>query len=284
MTNACRKQLDNLQRSQATHTGLLLSRYLTAHKSRKQTEEEKKKPTPEEDLLENATKIVAAKVYHEAFKRWKELVHQRGCQTFEATLSSSLAIGLGNENPLEVGLTLHHTYGMPIIPGSAIKGMCRRAVQHLPRRTRIDDEQFKVLFGDTNAASYFVFWDAWYNPDSAEDGQPFHRDVITVHHPKYYQKGSAWPTDFDDPTPVPFLVVKKGTRFLFSVTTPTPEWDGFVLELLKWSLQNLGIGGKTSSGYGFFSEIKPVEMKDEADRDALAAKLAQSNYTVSKRK
>ena len=31
-----------------------------------------------------------------------------------------LIVGLGGDNVLETGITLHHTYGVPIIPGSAM--------------------------------------------------------------------------------------------------------------------------------------------------------------------
>ena len=36
-----------------------------------------------------------------------------------------MVIGLGNPNPLETSLTLHPQYGVPIIPGSAVKGLAR---------------------------------------------------------------------------------------------------------------------------------------------------------------
>ncbi len=39
-----------------------------------------------------------------------------------------LVIGLGSESVYETGLTLHHIYGFPYIPGSAIKGVTRHHV------------------------------------------------------------------------------------------------------------------------------------------------------------
>jgi CRISPR type III-B/RAMP module RAMP protein Cmr6 len=74
-----------------------------------------------------------------------------------------------------------------------------------------------------------------------------------VHHPDYYRNRGqgVWPTDFDDPIPMPFLVVKPGAKFLLAIDAPSKDWGAFVIELLKWSLRNLGVGGKTSSGYGF---------------------------------
>ncbi|MBK8233104.1 MAG: type III-B CRISPR module RAMP protein Cmr6 [Candidatus Eisenbacteria bacterium] len=43
------------------------------------------------------------------------------------TAASRLAIGLGNPAPAEnSGLTLHHTYGFPIIPAASLRGITRR--------------------------------------------------------------------------------------------------------------------------------------------------------------
>jgi CRISPR-associated protein Cmr6 len=277
MTKACRSQLDGLPLEQASHAGLLLTRYLKEHKPTNPDERSKLPETPEERVLERATKIASSDAYRNAFNRWRELIRRRGATTVTAQLVSSLAVGLGNESPLEVGLTVHHTYGMPIIPGSAIKGMCHRGAsrwlqtcEEMERKRiqsgeitaeefnrRVDEmkSQLKVIFGDTKSASKFVFWDAWYDPNSVY-GKPFHRDVITVHHKKYYNKGSDWPTDFDDPNPVPFLVVRPHSEFLFAISAPSVEWGEYVQKLLKWCLENMGIGGKTNAGYGYFEPVQ----------------------------
>jgi CRISPR-associated protein Cmr6 len=138
-----------------------------------------------------------------------------------------IAIGLGNASPLEVGIRLHHTYGMPLLPASALKGLCRRVARLLRHDSKLSDEAIDALFGfsrDTQAAAgAVVFYDAWYDPSSV-DGAPFHRDVITVHHPAYYGDGKTPPTDFDDPTPVPFLVIKPGAQFLCVLDAPDPAW------------------------------------------------------------
>lgn len=237
------------------HAGLWLTRYLSEHKT-KDTEERNKSEVPEETHLNAAVNIAASDAYKRAFQRWQAL-HPH---PLKLTLASSLAIGLGNESPLEIGLTLHHTYGVPVIPGSAIKGMCRRAAETLKAQGLINDEQFYCLFGRTkdnggqDEAGAAVFYDAWYDPGSVE-GKPLHRDVITVHHQKYYDsKGNTPPTDFDDPIPVPFIVVKKSARFLFALDALDDGWRTFANELLKWSLINLGVGGKTNAGYGYFED------------------------------
>lgn len=276
MTNARRSTLN--PEGSASHAGLLLSRYLKAHKPSNAEERNRLAQTPEEELLDQAMQVSAGDEYRIAFKRWSEANKERYCFTME--LASSLAIGLGNETPLEVGLTVHYTYGMPVIPGSALKGLCRRGANLLKSEGKMTAKQFNILFGNTkenggeDSAGYITFFDAWYDPASV-DGKPFHRDVITVHYQDYYSsKGQSAPTDFDDPTPVPFLVVKKGAKFYFAIQAPSQEWGEFTVNLMKWCLVNLGVGGKTNAGYGYF----------KAERQATGAQTGQagtSQQTVS---
>ena len=198
-----------------------------------------------------------SEVYKLAFDQWKGSIEKRGGQTFRGTAIASLAIGLGNASATEVGLTLHHTFGVPMLPGTALKGLCRRAFQTAKINTpSLTDEVEKVLFGYSDktdqSAGYITFWDAWYIPGTGQ-GKPFHRDVITVHHPDYYQKKDTFPTDFDDPTPVPFLVVPPKTEFLFALTAPNEQWAAVATTLLQAALTQLGIGGKTNAGYGYFT-------------------------------
>jgi CRISPR-associated protein Cmr6 len=255
---ARRSVLENLKPTAETHAGLLLQRYLTAHKPKQR---DNTTQTPEEQLLEQACAIAASKVYHAAFDRWLEQFVQKtpaGCARVHFTVQAAapIAIGLGNASPLEVGIRLHHTYGMPLLPASALKGLCRRVARLLRHDSKLSDEATDALFGfsrDTQAAAgAVVFYDAWYVPSSA-GGAPFHRDVITVHHPAYYSDGKTPPTDFDDPTPVPFLVIKPGAQFLCVLDAPDRQWADFAQKMLLWGLENLGVGAKTNAGYGYLT-------------------------------
>lgn len=49
----------------------------------------------------------------------------RPSRTLTGQVVWRLVIGLGNPNPLETSLTLHPQYGVPLIPGSAVKGLAR---------------------------------------------------------------------------------------------------------------------------------------------------------------
>ena len=252
---ARRSVLESLKPTAETHAGLLLQRYLTAHKPKQR---DNTQDTPEEQLLEQARVIAASKVYRAAFQRWRQFAQQMpdGCARVHFTVQAvaPIAIGLGDASPLEVGIRLHHTYGMPLLPASALKGLCRRVARLLRHDSKLSDEAIDALFGfsrDTQAAAgAVVFYDAWYDPDSVR-GAPFHRDVITVHHPAYYGDGKTPPTDFDDPTPVPFLVIKPGAQFLCVLDAPDHRWADFAQKMLLWGLENLGVGAKTNAGYGY---------------------------------
>ncbi len=61
--------------------------------------------------------------YPEAFRAWKATFEKDGSRALEATLASRLLLGHGNSSPTGVGLTFHHTWGVPVIPGTAVKGL-----------------------------------------------------------------------------------------------------------------------------------------------------------------
>jgi CRISPR-associated protein Cmr6 len=226
----------------AAHAGLILSSYLQSADD---------KGEGKLQLLDHAIKAASAagSLYKLAFERWKTIT--AGAETASADLAvlGRLIVGLGGENVLETGITLHHTYGMPIIPGSALKGL---AAHYCHREWGVQNsdlcesgEHFCTIFGTTDDSGHVVFHDSWIYPA----GATLVRDVMTPHHGKYYtgNEGAA-PTDFDDPNPVTFLSVTG--KFRVAVSCANREWADFALKLLKAALKDWGVGGKTSSGYG----------------------------------
>lgn len=202
---------------------------------------------------------------------------------FELELVSRLLVGHGHPSGSEVGLTLHHTWGVPMIPGSAIKGvLAHHIAEHYgdrddPERkawagvlydeARIQagpGDHYRTIFGapaspeDPKHASRgkLVFHDALYVPGSTADDKPLARDVLTVHNKKYYDdKGKQFPNDYDDPNPVAFLTVRPGARFCF-VIEGEAEWLDIAESLLREALDESGVGGKTSLGYGRFRRVE----------------------------
>lgn len=62
----------------------------------------------------------------EAYRhRWKAMVEGRGGTIFSLRTQWRMVVGLGGPSVLETAMTLHHIYGFPIIPGSALKGLAR---------------------------------------------------------------------------------------------------------------------------------------------------------------
>lgn len=57
------------------------------------------------------------------YQRWQAVT--AGATRFEAQARGRLVVGLGGKGVLEFGLTLQHVTGLPVIPGSALKGLAR---------------------------------------------------------------------------------------------------------------------------------------------------------------
>ena len=249
-------------RERGTHPGLLLQRYLA-----KQSD-----PSERRSLLD-ATRQAGRSaplrsVHAAAFGRWKSsFAPDKPFQQKLLETVGRLIVGLGTENVLETGLTLHHTYGVPIIPGSALKGLAshychdvwgRRHDELAPEGSmlfRRGGKHHSLLFGTPDDGGIITFHDAWIVPESLNEGA-LRLDVMTPHHPKW-QRNDAPPTDFDSPVPVSFLSVA-GTfdvRLSWSGPAGAPRdqaegWTALAMQLLQEALAEWGVGGKTSSGYG----------------------------------
>ena len=227
-----------------------------------------------------AATVISPKPEHNAYKvafdRFDRLMKQPGVIRIRAELSGPLAAGMGVASPTENGLALFHTYGAPIIPASSLKGAFRRAIETLGANLTADQKVFLVgsdhgeaTDTDPGRAGRLVFHDGWYEPAPIPD-TPFHPDIMTPHHGGYYKnKGKAnpadgpsgqikaAPADFEDPVPVGFISVKRGTKFVFYIECPTiePAWLEFVREALSYTLTEVGLGAKTNAGYGYFKVI-----------------------------
>ncbi|MFN8525422.1 MAG: type III-B CRISPR module RAMP protein Cmr6 [Chloroflexota bacterium] len=195
--------------------------------------------------------IPVSPLYRPAFDRWRDAVSRDGL-VHEFSVQGRLIVGLGAESVRETSVTLHRSWGMPVIPGSALKGLAR----HCATRHGLAADALEVLFGTQAAAGYVAWLDAWYVPGSAPGDKPLARDVITVHHPGYYRGDRAIdssgdrrpPWDFDDPTPVGFLSARG--QYLVALRGADEAWRRFALHLLARALEDWGVGAKTSSGYG----------------------------------
>ena len=162
--------------------------------------------------------------YAAFYTGWQQALTAAGAETKIAKALGRLIVGLGNESVIETSITLHRTYGMPYIPGSALKGLAASyARQQLGPEWQGNSKAYHALFGyapeqpaaglpapeaetDMGAAGHVVFFDALYVPDSGLQHRALYPDVVTVHHQDYYNKPQpSAPADWDDPNPVSFL-------------------------------------------------------------------------------
>jgi len=192
----------------------------------------------------------------EAMLKWYK---QRGFVTkcIEAKPVWRFVVGLGAAHVLETGITLHRIFGLPIIPGSALKGAARAYAQIVEGKPE-DDPELITIFGTTEQAGSVIFLDAI--PLKLPN---FQLDIMNPHYPQYYDKRGGTPqkpvppADWDSPRPVFFLTVGE-TPYRFTITSRS-EQGNHLLNLaeswLKGALKELGIGAKTSADYGYWDEL-----------------------------
>ena len=289
---AVRQALLNVPRDQSAHAGLLLRRYLKIAVQ----DAGKKHPDERKSLFTEAARAAsnARDLYGLAYNRRSLTLSTETSTTLD--VRGRLIVGLGGDNVLETGLTLHHTYGVPFIPGSALKGLAAHycdevwGQRHEPDSVKFTDDNHKfrrlrhrevcvkngvlsetgtyheILFGTTDDSGHIIFHDAWIDPASLI-GQPdsgLVLDVMTPHHGDYYSDptDTVAPTDFDDPTPITFLSVTGKFHIAVSCDVAGEEgqkWAMLAFDLLTEALREWGVGGKTSSGYGRLTTREPTQ-------------------------
>jgi CRISPR-associated protein Cmr6 len=119
--------------------------------------------------------------------------------------------------------------------------------------------EFRHLFGWRGGAGGTIFF----------DGVPARVPVIvpeamTPHFKGHYSEGTP-PHDADSPNPISLLVVAAHTHFGFAVgwrnKAGNIKYRDRAVDWLAEGLTNIGLGGKTASGYGFFVEGNPKPSK-----------------------
>jgi CRISPR-associated protein Cmr6 len=110
--------------------------------------------------------------------------------------------------------------------------------------------EFYAVFGTTDRQGQVIFFDAYPTDSQRLRLEP---DILNPHYEPYYsdsQKRTP-PADYHNPVPTYFLTVAKGSPFQFAVASKDAGLAQKAEEWLKKALTDLGIGGKTSAGYGF---------------------------------
>lgn len=241
------------------HPGLWLDKFLLDQSKDADKEPDggrrgAKKQTSRQVLIEEVAALGEPPIYGPFFERWKSALSERGAQCRPAKTQGRLIVGLGGESVAEVSISLHRTYGVPVLPGSGLKGLAARfAREQMGADWQMAGTYYQTVFGYTQAAGYVEFLDALYVPGSGFRQRPLHADVLTVHHRDYYGGKGKAPADWDSPSPVPFLCATG--QFLLALNGPA-DWVEVAYEILVLALENEGVGAKTSSGYGRMEVVK----------------------------
>jgi CRISPR-associated protein Cmr6 len=310
LRDVLREELWNTQlMGEARHPGLLLQRYLKDQETSEGGESRARK-----ELLEKALEISNGHrdFYKNIYTAWEASFSVPG-KGFSGKkgigkVQGRAIVGLGSHNVLEAGIALHPLYGVPYIPGSALKGLAAHYCHTVwgswneafqepleikkeskdskeEKEASLQDENtpgrgdfYRVLFGTTDEAGIVVFHDALISQASLQPRRGgLLEDVLTPHHKAYYGGENAAPSDFDDPVPITFLSMTGDFCFVLTSNGEDTEgearaWVDVAFQILTEALRDWGIGGKTSSGYGRI-ELTPIKVErdngdDPKDEDA----------------
>lgn len=232
--------------------------------------------------LMNAHRTGAGEQSFEAFQsrrcRLFETLRQQGwlVKSLSLTTDWRLVSGLGMAHPFETGFVFDHTYGVPYLPGSSVKGAARAWAE----ADEWDYPMCEVIFGPDEhppkgqarikpfvpARGLVIFFDAY--PTKWPELEV---DILNPHYKDYYEDktGKIPPADWLSPEPTYFLTVKPGTQWEFTVAVPpvTPglaealtmagvadreELFTKAAEATRGAATELGMGGKSAVGYGYF--------------------------------
>ncbi len=187
--------------------------------------------------------------YRVALARWRGSFEASA--SLELVTTTRLLIGHGNPAPTDVGLTLHRTWGVPVIPRrSSLKGLTAAYVdvvygpddgeqgrrpgppsagvrwdEKKTRMARGPGEAYRRLFRGAriptttarrSAVRSSSMTPCWMPPDGDGARLPRSRGTSSRRTTRPITRGKdrPLPNDYEDPIPVAFLTVKPGARFL----------------------------------------------------------------------
>lgn len=234
------------------HVGVWLDRcYFSEDEKRKDADS---KPARRElyqqaiDALRSGQPAVEA--YKMFFERWQRDIRQAGLTQRQLVIEAKTRVLLSpasNASVTDGSVLLHHTYGVPYLPGSGLKGLARAWVRRTvdlaergERRSRVgdawqtmrsdarDQEIVRALFGyipregereAQSQGAVVEFLDALWVPEvptESKDWSPLALDVVTPHQSLYYTGGGD-PGDTNEPLPTHRLSAAPGARFLVTL-------------------------------------------------------------------
>jgi CRISPR type III-B/RAMP module RAMP protein Cmr6 len=201
-------------------------------------------------------------------------------------LEGRLAINLSDSLIQNAGICLDRLFGLPYIPGSAVKGVCRHAaLEDLKsagenRKDALFDS-FRAVFGtaenDFKEGELRSFRALLGQRAANQKGAvaflaayPVNEarvvvDLTNVHYPEYYRSGREEDLTNERPQPNPFPAVEAGAQFAFCLVLNGIADEPRILQAatrwLERAITVRGLGAKTASGYGWFS-LRPDVLQE----------------------
>jgi CRISPR type III-B/RAMP module RAMP protein Cmr6 len=305
----------NLVRAAAVvHPGLQISKLV-------EWRHESKEPKPDRAAFQKACAALAklselVRAWRARRTNWLRVLGERA-RTLIVEAKTPCVLWLAAPTPLELGFCLHHTYGLPYLPGTGLKGLARAAMRRSlfgvpeaelassPKHTvpepvqrevpepgkRNDRDPMDELFGKGGDKG-------WAGKVDFLDGIPLENtllelEVMSPHHAKYYQGQSGIPHDCEDPIPLPFLRIAPGSCFEIALVARGNLADEGAESALRdaekyllQGLEEMGLGAKTSSGYGLFQRAASASVsstREQAGRESAPPEKKTVNGAVIER-
>lgn len=214
--------------------------------------------------------VEKANAYYAAHQPLLEAIHLRQQQQLDVLQSAGwhtfrfsgriawrLAAGLSQGRIWNSSLLLHPLYGYPYLSGSGLKGSLRA----WDRETGNPD---KDLWGTSDQEGGLLLLEAF---PLAKATRLLRLDVLTKHHPGYYENDASAtkpadriqpPADWDSPEPVQFVTFSPGVRIAFRGAVRQASSLAPFVQLLKDALSLQGTGAKTRKGYGRIVDLKEL--------------------------
>ena len=192
--------------------------------------------------------------------RQTRILELRQGRRLELRSTSPLVIGLGIDHPTENGFLFDPVIGVPWIPATAVKGLCRRGAALLDVKQEVVEKALGGTTDDCLGVGDLVFLDAY--PASWPELEV---QVLTAHYSSYQR----WlgneskkkppnlreaPHGLDSPVPVHHLSVARRVAWHFGLFSRSGD-SRLIDQALEWlteALEWLGAGGRTAVGFGYF--------------------------------
>jgi len=213
---------------------------------------------------------------------------QGSVAAFEATLGGRMMVNLAGGVVENAGIALDRCFGLPFIPGSAVKGITRvQALWEIHDAQGTEKQRLLRLamlllgYGAHDVRGDFGWAGgsseaqtaaneiganefkgcACFLPAYPTTSPILVVDMVNPHYPQYYGGRPGLATDDESPVPNYFPAVEAGSSFGFAVLLnrvpnlpgiTAPELLAPARQWLERAVTRKGVGAKTAAGYGWF--------------------------------